>query len=470
MKRSAPILWSFFVSFSFGFGGLGSLPGAVPEAVNYDDHVKAVFRQHCVACHGDDKQKADLNLQTYAATLKGGSGGPAVVAGRSSQSLLFQVITDPDDDARMPPNKPPIPADQAALIQAWIDSGLRESATGKSLVAERDLAFQPSTGAGSKPTTPAMPGTLPPVNVPPTKRPLPVLSLDASPWAPLAAVAGVDHVRLIHLSTQSETGRLAFPEGIPQILRFSRDGAVLLAAGGKPVESGKVVLYDVRTGQRLATVGDEVDAVLAADLSPDQKLVALGGSGKVVKVYDTSNGKLRFRIEKHTDWILSVAFSPDGKFLATGDRAGGLHLWEAESGRAILSLLEHKAAIRALDWRSDSKLLASAGEDGLIVWWDVKDGWPAISKTNAHPPGRPAGTYGKVPNGIVSIHFDGNGRLCSAGRDHRVRLWDAKGTELKSFAIADAQPLAVAMSFDTNTLIGGDSAGALHFWNVGEKP
>ncbi|MGY8687877.1 MAG: WD40 repeat domain-containing protein, partial [Verrucomicrobiales bacterium] len=93
----------------------------------------------------------------------------------------------------------------------------------------------------------------------------------------------------------------------------------------------------------------------AADLSPDQKLLALGGSGKVVKVYSTADGTLQYKIEKHTDWITATAFSPDGKHLATADRAGGLHLWDASGGGIILSLSAHKASIRALDWRPDNK-------------------------------------------------------------------------------------------------------------------
>jgi len=64
-----------------------------------------------------------------------------------------------------------------------------------------------------------------------------------------------------------------------------------MVAGGRPVESGRVVLFDVRSGNRLAEIGDEVDAVLAADLSPDQRSVALGGSGRVVKVYSTADGR-----------------------------------------------------------------------------------------------------------------------------------------------------------------------------------
>jgi hypothetical protein len=445
------------------------LDAAEPDGVNFEEHVKPILREHCLKCHGEDEQKADLNLQTHASALKGGSGGPAVVAGRSSQSLLFKVITDPDDGARMPPKKAMLPQAQITLIQRWIDAGLRENSGSKSMVAERDLSFKPVAGAGLKPAEPAMPGVLPEVKLPRLQRPMQVLTLDASPWAPLVAVAGQEHVRLLNAETQQEAGRLPFPEGEPHLLRFSRDGTVLMVAGGRPVESGKVVLFDVKTGRRLSSIGDEVDAVLSADLSADQKSVALGGSGKLVKVYDTSNGKLRYKIQKHTDWIMAVSFSPDGKTLATADRAGGLHLWEASSGRILLSLNEHKASIRALDWRADSKMLASAGEDGNIIWWDVKDGWPAITKANAHPPARKPGTYGRIANGVLAARFDHEGRLCTAGRDATVRLWDPQGKELQSFPLHGAQPLSAALSFDGKKVIGGDTAGEVHFWNVSPK-
>ncbi len=65
------------------------------ESVNYEEHIKPIFREHCLKCHGDDEQKADLNLQTHAGALKGGSGGAVVVAGRASQSLLFQSTLIP---------------------------------------------------------------------------------------------------------------------------------------------------------------------------------------------------------------------------------------------------------------------------------------------------------------------------------------------------------------------------------------
>lgn len=434
---------------------------------NFDEHVKPVLRQYCLKCHGDDKQEADLNLQAYGALLRGGSGGAVVQPGRSSQSLLFQAITNPDDAARMPPDSPPLPQEKVELIRRWIDTGLRQSADSTAMVQDRKLKFTPAAqtdAAAAGP--PVMPESLAPVAISPVTRPFPVISLDSSPRAPLLAVADLDRVRLLHGDSQEELGSVAYPEGEPLVVRFSRDGAVLLVAGGRPVEYGLVALFDVRSGKRLAEIGDEVDAIQAADLSPAQHLVALGGSGRTVKVYSTTDGELRYQLTRHTDWITAVAFSPDGTKLATADRAGGLHLWDAESGGILLNLAEHKAAVRALDWRSDSQVLASAGEDGRVVWWDVTDGFPAINKADAHPPHRPPGTYGTIPNGVLAARFDLQGNLVTSGRDGIVRLWDAAGNEQASFRTKSGVPISNAVLAHGSAVVIGDSLGNTHFWQL----
>ena len=439
--------------------------GAEP-VITYDDHIKPIFREHCLKCHGEDQAKADLNLATFDTALKGGSGGAVLAAGRASTSNLFAAITAEDESERMPPKKPPLPADQIELIRQWIQGGLRETTAAKSLVAARDTSFKP-TSPLMRDGPPPMPEKLPEFAPSASKRPLPVVAMAASPRAPLLAIADHEHVRFVEATTQRPLGALPYPEGQPNVLRFSLDGRVLMVAGGKPAHSGRVVLFDVQTGKRLASIGDETDAVLAADLSPDQQLVALGGSGKSVKVYGTADGKLRYKLGKHTDWITSVAFSPDGKKLATADRAGGCHLWDAASGGILLSLAEHKAAIRALAWRSDSRMLASGGEDGLLIWWDANDGWPAITKANAHPPVRPAGAYGKLTNGVLALAFGPDGELLSAGRDRQVRLWRADGSAAKTFAAVPALPLQTSIAHDGKILFAGDDAGRVRQWAPG---
>ena len=71
-----------------------------------------------------------------------------------------------------------------------------------------------------------------------------------------------------------------------------------------------MVVWDVTNGQRVFEVGDELDEVLAADISSDQTLIALGGPERVVRIYSTETGQLVHELRKHTDWICSLEFSP----------------------------------------------------------------------------------------------------------------------------------------------------------------
>ncbi len=447
------------------------------KPVNFEQHVAPIFKRHCVQCHGESKQKAGLDLSSFASVSKGGTGGAVVVAGRSSASRIVEVISASDPAERMPPENDAIPNDQIATIRAWIDGGLRQNAGSTVAPPEANaMTFTPAANATKLDGPPPMPEHLPAIGRAKTMRPFPVLALASSPRAPLVAAASFECIDFVDPASRNIVGTIAFPQGEPHVLRFSRSGRILLAAGGRPVQSGAAVLFDVTSGKHLAEFGDETDAVLAADLSPDERKVALGGSGRVVKLYSTEKGKLEHTLIKHTDWITSVAFSPDGKLLATGDRIGNIHLWDAQSGGVVLPLAEHKGAIRSLTWRSDSHVLASCGEDGLIVWWDVAKGWPATSRADAHPPARPEGYYGKIANGVLDASFGPTGELVTCGRDQAVRVWSNDGRELHRFSIANGSttgikvfPTRVAMSFDGTTVIAGDSAGRLHSWQV-KKP
>jgi len=401
--------------------------------VVFEGRVREIFRARCLKCHSDDEQKSDLNLQQYATAMKGGSGGAAIIPGKPNSSPLFQSIMHAEGVEKMPPKSEKIPVEEIEAIRGWIARGAPER-DGSPI---RSVVPLPVPSVVVKSGTPVMPEGLP--KGPNVERAHPVTALAASPRAPLLAVAGRDAVYFRGGERGEWLGHLAFGEGIPFVLRFSPDGAQLLAAGGSPVKSGRVVIYDVRTGQRLAEVGDETDAVLAADLSADGRLVALGGSGRVVKVYDVATGKEVYRIRKHTDWITAVAFSPDGAVLATGDRAGGVHLWEARTGAVALSLSEHKDAIHGLEWRSDGRLLASASEDGSLILWDAKDGWPAVTVSGGHS----TRVGSRERNGVLAVAWLEEGRFATVGRDRRVRFWGAGGEALGVSEAMDTLPTRV---------------------------
>ena len=62
---------------------------AEETAVDYTRQIKPVLKSHCYACHGALKQQGNLRLDTAAAMLKGGDGGPALVAGNVAASQMI---------------------------------------------------------------------------------------------------------------------------------------------------------------------------------------------------------------------------------------------------------------------------------------------------------------------------------------------------------------------------------------------
>src|SRR5205823_10727061 len=78
----------------------GSQSFADPTKPTYADDVLPVFKQHCTTCHGNDKQKSDLNLATFAALSKGGSSGAVVLPGNPDKSRLF-ILTDHREEPKM---------------------------------------------------------------------------------------------------------------------------------------------------------------------------------------------------------------------------------------------------------------------------------------------------------------------------------------------------------------------------------
>src|SRR5262245_15723980 len=78
-------------------------PQGTTDPVDYVRDIQPIFNEHCTRCHGSTKQRAGLRLDSAAGLLRGGSSGPAIVAGKSATSLLIKAITGAADTALMPP-------------------------------------------------------------------------------------------------------------------------------------------------------------------------------------------------------------------------------------------------------------------------------------------------------------------------------------------------------------------------------
>ncbi|MFM8471185.1 MAG: PSD1 and planctomycete cytochrome C domain-containing protein, partial [Limisphaerales bacterium] len=101
----------------------------VAAPVDYVKEIKPLLREQCYQCHGATQPKRGLRLDSAASVLKGGQSGPAIKPGKSSDSLLVQVIAGAHKElARMPYKKSPLSDAQVATVRRWIDEGAKAPA------------------------------------------------------------------------------------------------------------------------------------------------------------------------------------------------------------------------------------------------------------------------------------------------------------------------------------------------------
>lgn len=94
----------------------------------YGARIQPIFTARCISCHGEDKHKGNLRLDSYRALMRGGKDGPVIQTGNIQGSDLLRRITLPaSHDDFMPKGKQPLTADQVKLIELWIGAGASET-------------------------------------------------------------------------------------------------------------------------------------------------------------------------------------------------------------------------------------------------------------------------------------------------------------------------------------------------------
>lgn len=120
---------------------LAGFSSAAEDSAVYSHVIAPIFESKCIGCHGAEKQKGKLRMDSYAALLKGGSDGASLVPGNLADSLLVSRICLPaDHDDHMPPeDKTQLTAPEIKLIRAWVEKGGTEQLTLSALALPADL-------------------------------------------------------------------------------------------------------------------------------------------------------------------------------------------------------------------------------------------------------------------------------------------------------------------------------------------
>src|SRR5439155_1696079 len=99
-------------------------PLRAAEKVDFERQIKPILEFDCLRCHGPEKPKGNLRLDTRAGALKGGDDGTALVPGKPDRSPLYtSTILPKDDDKHMPPKGEPLKKEETELLRLWIEQG-----------------------------------------------------------------------------------------------------------------------------------------------------------------------------------------------------------------------------------------------------------------------------------------------------------------------------------------------------------
>jgi WD40 repeat protein len=256
-----------------------------------------------------------------------------------------------------------------------------------------------------------------------------LLSVAFSPDGKRLAFGGTGNaVRLIDLEGQPprvQTWKQRGAAATVESLAFSPDGKVLACAKA----NGSIRMWDVAAGAERSPLASPDSRVVRIAFSPDGTLLASAGhqGGAVVRLWKVATGQLLFTSHTPGGMAWDVAFSPDGKTLAAGLESGEVRLFDVASGWQVATLAGHGGRVRWIGFHPDGRSLVVAGTlpDHIVFVWDL---------ATRKPPRRLSGHDSEVLSG--AWRADGRLLITAGSMDGRVRLWDRRGKETRSKALA----------------------------------
>jgi len=432
-SKARALLLAFLFRSLFVFGQEGE--GA--EAVSFSKGIAPILAKKCVACHGPEKSKGHFRLDSFDLLMKAGeSKSASVVPGQPDQSELFHRITAQDEDDRMPQKDDPLPAVQIALIARWIKEGA---------AFDGSDAKAPLVSLIPKAPHPDPPSVY--------HHPVPVTALAFNPDGSELAVGGYHEITIWNPAEGKLLRRIKHVAQRTHSLDYSRDGALLAAAGGSPGELGEAALFNPTDGSLVKVLGATPDTALTLSFSPDGSRLAVGGADNSIRVYDVVTGKEQLVIQQHADWVMSIAWSGDGTRLASASRDRTARIYDAKTGDLETSYTGHQGPVFAVAFSDDGKRVYSAGRDKKIHIWDAQDG-------------KAAGDIGGFDEDIFRLVVLGKW-IFSCSADAKIRQHSADKKELlRTFSGHHDWVYSLAVDEKSKRLASGGYDGEVRVWKL----
>jgi len=417
--------------------------GAADAPVDFAADVLPVLDRHCTGCHSGDEPKGELVLESGADVLRGGESGPAIVAGKSAESLLVALV-EGRRKPRMPPGKRASPsAAEIEILRRWIDEGASDP------------------GGSTRPRIRTLPRIEALVDAPAA-----ITSVAFSPRDALVAIARHGQVELRGAADGQLQRTLDCSSRSVSCVAFTTDGTQVVAAGGDPGRAGRIWRFDVASGAPRSEVASHQDAIYALALSPDGRHFATGSYDRTIIIRDLESDEPLGTLTGHNGAVFGLAFRAGGAVLASASADRTAKLWAVESGERLETFSQPVEPLQTTAFSPSGRTLLAAGADHRVRLWRVsataaEGSNPLLESRFAHE--------GRIL--ALAISPDGQ-RLATASSDRSVKIWDASAVddgrieELRELETQPDWPSSLAFSHDGSVLAVGRLDGSFALSDV----
>lgn len=188
-------------------------------------------------------------------------------------------------------------------------------------------------------------------------------------------------------------------------------------------------------------------------MTSDGRRVLSASNDRTVKMWDVASGNCLATLTGHEAFVCSVAISSDNKYVAAGAADGAIKIWELATAKGIAGLA-HGAPDAKVAWGPGLEL-ASAGADGCVRLWRV-------------PEATLAGAFTVHEKPILKIVvLEGGDRVVTVSADQTARVCRMKTGEcLRVFAGHTGEINSVAVAHDKRHMISASEDCTLKVWDV----
>ena len=428
------------------------------DKVDFEKEILPILRRNCLACHNATDAESDLVVETPASLLTGGFDGPAVIAGKGSESLIIKLASRAQE-SYMPPDDNDVGAKkltpkELGLIKLWIDQG----ATGE-VVGTGGVVKWQSLPAG--------------VN--------PIYSVAISADGQFAAAGRANQVFIYHVPSRTEIGRLSDPAimesgvydspgvafmDIVQSISFSPDGTMVAAGGYRTLK-----IWQRHDNLVAATLPAFSAIPTSVAKTSDGKFLAIGFEDGSLQVLSVADNKVVANTVAHAGGVRGVAFSADDKQIVSGGADKAVKIWDAP-GLAVVRAITTPAVVNSVAIVSGGTLVGSAGEDNIIRVWnmaevaveEVKEG--DIADEAEQPVNELKGHAGRVTS--LAVFPNQPDLLASGSSDKTVRIWNIATAKQVRVVTHGGEVTGIAVNATGDKIASVSSDKTAKLWNVAD--